>query len=262
MSRKRSSERHASRSGTTNEVRLTIAEHLEELRRRLGISLAVLVVCVGITMTQVDRVIGWLRRPAGIDLPRFAYFSPTEPIIAYVKVGCLSGLVLAMPVILWQLWGFVRSGLTWRERYYGVAFVWWGSVHFLGGVAFAYYILLPASLRFLLGIGQRYLEPVISIDRYLSFVTALMVSCGFVFELPILLCILVKIGIVTPEWLRQQRPYAMLILVIAAALITPTTDPVNLMLLALPMIFLYELSILMAGFAVPRTRHSREKASH
>jgi sec-independent protein translocase protein TatC len=200
----------------------------------------------------VTRIIGWLQRPAGDFLPRFAFFSPAEPLLAYVKVAVLAGLVLAMPVILSQLWGFARSGLTFRERWYGLAFVWWGSAQFLAGAAFAYYGLLPVSLRFLLSIGAGHFEPVLSIDTYLSFVTTLMFWCGLIFELPVVLLILSRIGIVTSEWLRQQRPYAMLALVIVSAIVTPTTDPVNLLLMATPLILLYELSILITRLAMPR----------
>ena len=232
--------------------RFTFAEHLEELRRRLGVSLAVLLIAVGISFTRVEQIIQWLQRPAGELLPRFVFFTPTEPLMAYIKVSVLAGLILAMPVILWQVWAFVRSGLTLAERSYGTAFVFWGSALFLLGVSFAYFILLPASLKLLLGIGRSYLEPMISIDRYLSFVTTLGLWCGVIFELPIVLWLLASVGVVTSEWLRQQRPYAVLVLVIIAAIVTPTTDPVNLLLMAAPMVALYEVSILVSKFATPR----------
>ena len=119
-------------------------------------------------------------------------------------------------------------------------------------MAFAYFVLLPASLQFLLKIGSHRLEPVISVDAYLSFVTTILGWTGLIFELPVALFILAKVGVVTPEWLRQQRSYAILILVIIAAVITPTTDPVNLMLMAVPLIVLYECSILVTQFALPK----------
>ena len=228
---------------------LTFAGHLEELRRRLGVSLAVLLVAIGVSASQVDRLIVWLRRPAEGLLPAFAFFSPTEPLVAYVKVACLAGVLLAMPILLLQLWGFVRTGLSRRERSYGLTFVWWGSVLFAMGVAFAYFVLLPVSLRFLLGIGHGTLEPVISIDTYLSFVTSLAFWCGVLFELPAILYLLAKVGVVTPAWLRQSRPYAILVMVILAAIVTPTTDPVSLLLMAGPMVLLYEVSILIVRFA-------------
>ena len=231
---------------------LTLAGHLEELRVRLGVSLAALLIATGLSLVWVERIIRWLQRPVVDVLPRFAYFSPVEPLMAYLKVALLSGLLLAMPVILWQLWGFVRSGLTRRERSSGLALVVWGSLQFLAGAAFAYYGLVPVSLRFLLCIGAGVLQPVISINQYLSFVTTLLFWCGLVFELPVVLFILAKVGIVTSEWLRQQRPYAILVLVVIAAVVTPTTDPVNLLLMAVPMVLLYELSILITRVAIRR----------
>ena len=222
---------------------LTLAGHLEELRRRLGACLAALLVAVGLSVAYVEQLIGWLSHPVKGLIPQFAFFTPAEPLVAYVRIAVLGGIILALPVILWQVWAFIRTGLTPKERSYGLLFVGWGSVQFLAGAAVAYYGLLPASLRVLLGIGKRFLVPVISIDRYLAFVTTLIFWSGVVFELPVVLLVLAKLGIVTAEWLRQSRPYAILILVIVAAVVTPTTDPINLFLLAIPLILLYELSI-------------------
>ena len=242
-----------------SEPRLTLAEHLEELRRRLAISLLAVLAGTAFSLAHIHRLIAWLRRPAGEQLLNFAYFSPAEPLGAYLKVGVLAGLVLAMPVVLAQAWGFVRGGLQPDERRWGLFFIWSGSGLFAAGVAFAYAVLLPLSLRVLLGIGAGTLIPVLSIDRYLAFVMALAFWCGAVFELPVLLFLLAKLGIVTPEWLRQQRPYAVLVLVIIAAVVTPTTDAVSLLLMAGPMVLLYELSIWVVHLGM-RPRPSRSGA--
>ncbi len=228
--------------------RLTVVEHLEELRRRLGISLAAFLLATAIGLTQARHLIAWLKRPADAFLPQFAFFTPTEPLVAYVKVSVLAGLMLAMPVLLAQGWGFVRSGLLPKERATGAALIGWGTFQFVAGVMVAYLWLVPAALRILLGIGAQAFEPVISIDRYLSFMTTLLFWSGLVFELPVVLVILAKADIVTSAWLRQQRAYAALVLVIIAALITPTTDPVNLLLLAGPLLLLYEASIWLTRF--------------
>lgn len=233
---------------------LTLAEHLEELRRRLGISLIAFLIGVGLSATQAGRIIQWLQRPAQGLLTHFAFFRLTEPLLAYLKVSVLGGLILAMPVILGQVWGFVRAGLTPRERAMGLGFILWGSGLFAAGALFAYYALLPVSLRVLLGIGREVLEPIISIDAYLSFVTALVLWCGIVFELPAIVVLLARVGLVTVEWLRQSRPYAILVLVIIAAVVTPTTDPVNLCLMAAPMLLLYELSIVLVRSMEARAR--------
>jgi len=224
--------------------RLTVMEHLEELRRRLFVSVVTLLVTIGISLWQVERLVRWWRRPIEGLVPRLVFFSPTEPLVAYLQVAALSGLVLAMPVLLFELWRFVRLGLTVQERTTGLAFIWWGSLLFGGGVAFAYYGLLPLSLTVLLGIGKGSLEPMISIGRYLSLVTTMAFWCGLIFELPVILFLLARVGLVTPAWLRHQRPYALLALVIAAAVMTPTTDPFSLLVATIPMALLYELSIL------------------
>ncbi len=222
---------------------LTLIEHLGELRRRLGWSLLSFIAATAVCFSQVERIIIFIKSPIASEVDKFAFFSPTEAFVAYMKVSALAGLVTSMPLILWQIWLFIRPGLSKKERGYGLVFVGWGSVLFGAGVAFAFWVLLPVSLRFLLGIGEALFEPIISIDRYLSFVIAIALGCGLTFELPVVLATLAKVGIVTPEWLRQQRPLAILGLVVISALITPTTDIVNLTLMTLPLIFLYELSI-------------------
>lgn len=221
----------------------TLATHLEELRRRLGVSLLAFLAATGVAASQTDLLIAWLRAPAGDALPLFAFFSPTEALLAHVKVAVLGGLLLSVPCILWQAWLFIRRGLTTRERSQGLVFVGWTTALFLAGAAFAYAVLLPVSLRFLLSIGHAYLEPVISIDRYVSFVTSMIFWSGAAFELPAVLVLLSRLGIVTSEWLRQQRPYAILIIVVLAAIATPTTDMVSLLLLAVPLAALYEASV-------------------
>lgn len=235
---------------------MTFVGHLEELRRRLAISLLAVLLGVAISLARVDHLLGWLEQPARHLLWRLAFFSPTEPLLAYMKVGVLSGVIIAMPVVLWQVWLFVRSGLTERERSYGLAFIGWGSLQFVLGAALAYYGLLPTALRVLFSIGRGRLEPVISIDQYVSFVTTMMFWSGVVFELPVALFFLARAGVVTPAWLQQQRGYAILSLAIIAALVTPTTDIVSLLLMLGPMMALYEVSIWATHLAA-RLRHRR-----
>jgi sec-independent protein translocase protein TatC len=236
--------------------RQTLAAHLGELRRRLGISLAAVLMAALLGLAYAEQCIAWLQRPAGERLGRLVFLSPLEPLQAHLSVGFLAGVLAAMPVVLWQAWAFIRPGLTGRERRLGVVFVVWGSLQFLLGAACAYVFLLPAALQFLTGIGAWYLQPAVSVGRYVAFATAMMWWSGIAFELPVLLWVLAQLGVVTAAWLRQQRPYAMLVLVILAALLTPTTDPVNLALLAVPLAGLYELSI----WLVTLTERSRGKA--
>ena len=228
---------------------LTFTEHLEELRRRLGICLLAVLAGAVISWRFGDRVLLWLRRPAGELLPRFAFFSPTEAFAAYMKLAVACGVALAMPVILYQLWSFVRTALTWRERAYALAFGIWGTVLFVLGAWFAYAWCLPLFLKFLLGIGQPYLEPVISITRYLSFVLGMLVTCGVLFEMPLVIFMLARLGILAPDALQRHRAAALLVLLVVAAIVTPTTDAVSLLVLTAPLLVLYEVSILVARLA-------------
>ncbi len=223
--------------------RLTVVEHLGELRRRLLICVATIIATTIVGFVWAERVIGWLKEPAGVLLPRLAFFSPTEALSAYCKVALTIGIVLAVPMILYQLWAFVRIGLTGRERSYGVMLVGWGSLLFAAGVAAGYYVCLPMFLKFLLRIGWPNLEPVISIDQYLGFVTSVLLMCGLIGELPLVIVLLAKLGIVTPAFLQRQRPWAIIVMLVISAVATPTTDAFTMLVMAVPLIVLYELSI-------------------
>ena len=226
--------------------RLTIAEHLEELRRRLGICLAAVLAGSAGSFAFCDRIVEWLKRPAGPYLRTFAFFSPTEALLAYTKIIVLSGCVLALPVVLSQVWAFVRPALTGRERWYGAWFVGWGSALFVLGGAFAYGVCLPMFLKFLLSVGSPYLEPVISINQYLSFVTSIILICGVVFQLPLVILFFTRIGLLSPEALRRYRSLALLGMLIVAAIATPTTDAISLILVTIPMVVLYEAGIILS----------------
>lgn len=239
-------------SDEPNTLSLSLAGHLEELRRRLGIALAAVVIGMGVSFIKIQFIVERLMEPGRPHITRLAFFNPTEPLIAYFKVAALAGLLLAMPVVLWQAWSFVRSGLKRSERALGLGFIAGGSALFVCGVAFAYTVLIPLSLRFLMGMAAPSLEPVISLEHYLTFVTTIAFWCGVLFEMPAVLTVLARIGIVTPEWLRQQRAYAILAMVTLAAIVTPTTDVASLLLLTLPLIVLYEFSILLAHFVMRR----------
>jgi sec-independent protein translocase protein TatC len=183
-------------------------------------------------------------------LPQLAFFGPAEAIVAYMKVAVAFGIAIAMPMILWQCWSFIRPGLTRQERQFGVALIQWGGLLFLAGCAFAYWVLLPMSLRFLMQFGSRHLVPVISVSQYLSFTTTMILVCGAIFEVPIVVFLLARLGFVTPALLKRQWRQAVLAVLVASALITPTPDIVSMLLVAVPMLALYEASIWVAGFGL------------
>lgn len=240
------------RQRALNERRLPLVGHLEELRKRLWRCLAVITLASALSFTWTGQLVEWLKRPAGPALSRLVFFSPPEAFLAYMKVAITVGLFLSAPMILAQVWAFISPGLTARERRYGFGFIWWGSLLFVAGGAFAYWALLPLSLRFLLSFGHGQLEPVMSISHYLSFTTMVILSCGLAFQLPLVMFVLARLGLVSSTMLRQKWRHAVVAIVVAAAILTPTADAATLLLLAVPMLALYELSIWVTGFSASR----------
>ncbi|MBI3615160.1 MAG: twin-arginine translocase subunit TatC [Candidatus Omnitrophica bacterium] len=231
---------------------LPVLQHLEELRKRLWVGLGAVVLGTTASFVWAGRILAWLKKPAGDALPSLAFFSPTEGVVAYLKVAFLAGFVLAMPILLYEAWAFIRPGLSPRERRYGIHFIGWGSLLFLAGVAFAYGVLLPTALHFLLGFGTESLVPVISVSRYLGFVTTVLLASGAVFELPLGIFLLTRVGVITPGMLRARWRIAFLGMTIAAAILTPTPDVVNMTLLWVPLLVLYGISIGVSWLAMPR----------
>lgn len=236
------------------ERRLSLTGHLEELRRRLWVCVGLIAGVSILSFAWTDQLVAWLKRPAGPALGQLAFFSPPEAFLAYMKVALTAGLFLSMPLVLYELWRFVQPALTRREAGYGAALVWWGSALFAAGGAFAYWVLLPVTLRFLLGFGGDELQPVISISRYLSFTTGIMLACGAVFQLPLVVFVAAKLGLVTAHQLRRYWRHALVAMLVAAALLTPTTDIPTMILMTVPMLVLYEASIWVATVAGARRR--------
>lgn len=229
--------------------RLTFLEHLDELRRRLFICLGALTVTAVAGLMSAERVIAWLKEPAGNRLGALAFFSPTEALTAHLHVAIFTALALAMPVLLYQVWAFIRPALKPRERAYALTVVWWGSLLFGVGVWAAHRLVLPVFLRVLLSIGEPNLAPVISVGKYVSFVLGVMLACGLLCELPLILVTLVRVGVLTPKAMRRYRPAALLGLLALAALATPTTDALTMLLAAVPLALFYEAAIVIASWS-------------
>jgi sec-independent protein translocase protein TatC len=172
-----------------------------------------------------------------------------ERFTVYLKVGLYAGIFLAAPVLLWQFWKFISPGLVAKEKRYAVPFVVVGSVFFVAGGLFCYFVILPPALSYLVGTmgdtdDSQWIEPWLSMNDQLTFVLALELAFGLIFELPLILTLLSMLGLVTGKWLAEKRRYAILINTVLAAVITPTGDPLNMTLMALPMIAMYEVGII------------------
>ncbi len=244
---------------------MTLLEHLEELRSRLvKVSAAVV----------LGTVVGYVVFPSLLDLLIEPYCSvvenlsdtrecnliilrPLEAFSVRIKVSMLVGVFLGGPVIFWQLWRFIVPGLTDRERRLAAPFVFLSQVLFGLGIAFAWFVL-PNALGVLTSLGGPRIVPNLTAAEYISFILTTSVAFGVVFLLPIVLTFLALLGVLTADAMRTARPYAIVAVSIVAAVITPTTDPVTMLLMMAPMVLFYEASIL---FAVLFERRRRKRAT-
>ncbi|MDQ7828981.1 MAG: twin-arginine translocase subunit TatC [Armatimonadota bacterium] len=232
---------------------MTIVEHLEELRRRLLIGLAALAVASVLSFLFVEPLLTWLLRPVVAAGSRVVFLAPTEAFFVRVKVALLAGVFLSLPVMLYQLWLFVSVGLTETERRYALWLIPPAMALFVAGAAFALIVVVPVGVRFLLGYQvQGVLEPMISIGAYTSFLTWFVLAFGLVFEMPIVIVFLTKIGLVTPQALAAWRRYALGAILVAAAPLSPGGDIFSMLMLAVPAYLLYEVSIWIARLVASR----------
>ena len=222
------------------EKEMSFLEHLEELRRRIFKMLAaVLVFAIG-AYAYSDKLIDYFTKP----LPVVYFMAPTEAIMVRIKISLIAGTIVGIPIILYQLWMFIGPGLLKREIKIVAPIVLSATIFFLGGASFCFFLVLPYAMKFLLSYGTANMQPLISIDSYLSFAGMLILAFGLIFELPVVSFILGRVGIITSKMLSSWRRYAIIIILIAAAILTPTPDLINQMLLAGPLYILYEISIL------------------
>ncbi|MEX0766322.1 MAG: twin-arginine translocase subunit TatC [bacterium] len=235
---------------------MTLIEHLEELRRRLLISIAAFLVGMIVGWLFVDRILGALIRPIG----HVVFLAPTEAFFVRLKVAALAGVFVSLPVVLVQIWLFVSIGLTRTERRYTLSLLPVSLVLFVAGALFAFFAILPVGVRFLLSYQTPDLVPMISVAAYTSFATSFVLAFGLVFQLPIVILFLARLGIVTSQSLAAWRRYAVLGIAVASAVLTPGGDLFSMVLMAAPTYLLYEASIWIARFVAPKSvERQREK---
>jgi sec-independent protein translocase protein TatC len=238
---------------------MSLFDHLDELRKRILYSLVGLIITFIPCWIYVREIFDFLERPVQQFLPegqKLAFLGLTDPFILYFKVAALAAVFLASPVLLYQVWAFVAPGLYRKEKLYAVPFVFFATLFFIAGGAFAYYIAFPFAVQFLLTLGEHF-QAVITIERYFGFLLTVILGLGLMFELPIIILLLAMVGIVTPRFLLKYFRHAVVVIFIVAAIITPTPDVVNLCLFAVPAILLYLLGVA-AAFVVDRMRKKNE----
>ena len=234
---------------------MTFLDHLEELRKRLisailGLLIAV-IVCGFFSDWIVNQVI---LRPSRLTSPPFNLINtvPYGQITFYMVVVIVAALIASSPWILYQVWKFIQPGLLPKERKYISSIVTFTTLCFLSGVAFAYFVMLPHMLQFFASFGTSTIQNMISVTEYMSFVIQLILISGLIFELPMISYFLARLGILTPAFMRHYRRHAIVVILIVAAVVTPTTDPFTMGVFSVPMLVLYEISIWIAAVAKRR----------
>ena len=236
-------------------------EHLDELRRRLLWSIAAVVVAFAIALTRAKQILDFVLAPLRplLGETKPVYIELTEPFMLYMKVSFLAALFLSSPFVLYHVWAFIAPGLYPRERRYAWPFILFATVFFLLGGAFGYFYGFPIAARFLLGIAEGF-QPALRISSLFSFESKIILGMGLVFEMPTLVYLLARLGLITPAFLWRHFKYAILIIFIVAAVVTPTPDVVTQCVFAAPMIVLYLIGILVAHLFRRRDDVSRPRA--
>lgn len=239
-------------------------EHLEELRRRIIYSIIAVAVGFFACWGYAEKIYDIMQRPIMTALQnhglseKLVYLDPTEPFNIYLKVAALAGLFLTSPFVLYQVWAFISPGLYRNEKRYVVPFMVSTVSLFLAGGYFGYRLVYPQALDFLIGFGRQF-QPMITIEKYTDLFLVIIIGMGVIFEMPILVFFLSLMGIVTAGWMWRNLRYSILVIFIIAAILTPTTDILNMCIFAAPMVALYIISIAIAWLVHPKQRKARKE---
>lgn len=235
--------------------KMSLTEHLTELRTRLTRSLiAVAIVFLGCYYFK-DRLFDIITRPLINALPEKSYLiytGLTQAFFTYMKISFFAALILTSPFLFYQIWKFISPALMPREKIYVVPFVLSSTMLFIGGILFGYFVVLPPAFSFFVSFNNQYLQAMITFNDYLSLFVKFLLGFGLSFQLPILIFFLAKLGIVTDKLLSKNRKYAILMIFVVAAILTPSPDALSQILMAVPLLFLYEVSIFIAKFAAKK----------
>lgn len=242
-----------------SEPRMTVIEHLEELRRRIIIAFLALMVAIGVGYVFSWEILDFLKEPAKkAEIPLDLYYQTIlEPFMVRFKIALYAGFVISLPVILYELLAYIAPALRKREKrvmYSALTFI---IFFFVVGAAFCYLYILPVGLDWLVGQAKGRIRPVLMAGDYVGLVALLMVAVGLTFETPLLVWLVVRLGIVTPKRLHKNWRWAVIVILVFSALLTPDWNPITMMLVAVPMFVLYEGSILMAALGMRSARRRR-----
>jgi sec-independent protein translocase protein TatC len=242
----------------TPEDRLTLFEHLDELRKRIFVCL--IAVTVGVLVAALfngfmfDILLHPLRTIPNLpeSATKITTFSPAEPFMVSLKVWFAGGLILASPILIWELWAFMAPAFSANEKKWFYPIVLSTTVLFLGGCALAYFVVLPKGLGWLLTFSSGFFNVQLRASDYFTFMALFIVAFGAVFELPVILVALAKVGVIDDGFLKKNRRWAVIILAVAAAIITPSQDAFSMLAMFIPLYVLYEVSIVLARLVQPK----------
>ncbi len=237
-----------------NEKRMSFIEHLDELRSRIIKCLIPVFVFSCISYIFVKQILGYAIKPVG----KVVFLSPQEAFFSYLILAFFIGLFLSSPIIIFQIWRFISAGLLKHERKNLLIYGLISFLLFLVGISFAFFLILPIGVKFFLSFGTDFLQPMISVSRYISFAGMVLLGFGIVFELPVVILFLTQVGWVSTLTLRRNRKYAILLIFIISAVMTPSPDILSQLLMAGPLLLLLEISIWLSVLLAWRKR-KREK---
>ena len=233
---------------------MTYLQHLEELRRRIIVCIVALVAGCTVSWLFAWDILDILKGPAGnITLH---YLKPMEPFLVRFKLAMFGGVLLALPVILFEVLAFMSPALKRKDRKFAVAVMLMIIVFFAAGVTLGYVFVMPVGIEWLLDLAAGQMNPMLTAGEYVSFAGWFMLAFGVAFETPIFIWMLVALGVLTPEQLRKQWRYAYILILLFAAIITPDWNPITMMMVAGPMVVLYEISILLARFTTRKRKRA------
>lgn len=233
-----------------------LTEHLRELRSCLIASLVAVIIGFAVSYAFIKPIGTWFFKPLIAVLPdksSLIFTSYQEGFFFYLKLALVCGLLFATPVIFYQVWRFIAPGLFKHEKRVLLPFTFLSTICFIGGAAFGYFVVFPPAFRFLVGYSNEFLTSLPSVSEYFSLALRLLIAFGVIFEMPILMVFLAKMGVVTVSFLNKNRKYAILINFIIAAILTPTPDVVNQMMMGIPLLVLYEISVVAVYFFGKKT---------
>src|SRR4030095_3405894 len=243
-------------TGEREEGEMGFLEHLEELRWRVIKAVIGIVIGGIIAGIFIDYIMNdILLAPATKTVPPLVLINlkPYGQLVLYMQVIIVCGIIISIPNIFYQLWKFIEPGLLPNERKYIYSIVFFSSFCFLAGLAFAYLVMLPTALKFFAAFGTQSITNNIAVDEYFGFIISVMLAAGVVFELPMISFFLSKLGILTPKFMRKYRKHAIVLIFWIACILTPSPDVTSQLLLGVPLLILYEISILISKFSQPKT---------